>query len=389
MMTRERLIAGVVCLIFSATTSAQCVTALQTVKYDTLVTGSGNNLNTFTFPKFDPTLGTLTEVDINAQVTLSYSFQLENREINPVSNYRVRVVREHEISSDAIASPLTSQELKTYGIFSLAGADGSAGSGPDYITQGPMFVMDHKNIGYTLYNTADFMGAGTVNFDYSTNTYSIVFGSVNNSINGTALDTIAFSITYKFCTTWFLDVNISTFTAKRKDNSIIDLQWFTHNEKNDRHYELQKSVDGRNFTRLADFAATASATATGAYSYQYQVQPNDNGKLIFRVKQIEKDGTEQYSPLRIIDLKTNTGQQPRLFPNPANGPVTLVFNNQKRNDWDVEILTAGGQVLDHYLFKNALLARLNNHNELPKGLYFIRSVNRKTQEQFLQRLLVQ
>jgi hypothetical protein len=41
-----------------------------------------------------------------------------------------------------------------------------------------------------------------------------------------------------------------------------------------------------------------------------------------------------------------------------------------------------------YHFNNALVGRLNTNNELAKGLYMIRSVNRKTQEQFVDRLVI-
>ena len=390
MKTRERLLAGIVFAIISVQATAQCVTPLQFRTYDTVVTGSGNSANQITFPKFDPTLGTLTEVEINAKVTMSYSFQLENKEPIPIYNYRVRVVREHEISSSALSVPLTNVFQKTYGNFLLWGADGILGSGPDYMAQGPLYVMNQSNIAYTVYNTADYLGVGNVSFDYNTSTYSIVFGSVNNNIDGTAEDTINFSITYKYCTTWFLDVNITTFTAKKKDDATIDLQWTTNNENNERYYELQKSTDGRNFKGLAQFPAKADATATGTYSYRYPVQQNDYGKIIFRIKQVEKDGTTQYSEQRIVDLKRSNVLQPHLYPNPSTGgPVTLVLNSQKRYDWDVEILSAGGQLMQRYQLKNALLVRLNTRNELQKGLYFVKVTNKKSQEQFIQRLLIQ
>lgn len=183
---------------------SQCIDPLQSVTFDSTVTGAGNAYHSFTFPKFDASLGTLVEVVIRAEVTLRYRFELENRENITINNYRVRVVREDEISGTAIPVPITNSYQRTYGPYSLAASDGVPGSGSDYLAVGPVYAMNHQVIESTLHNTADYLGAGSVTMDYLASTYSIVFGSVNYNFNGTAEDTVRMTVVYKYCSSWFL-----------------------------------------------------------------------------------------------------------------------------------------------------------------------------------------
>jgi hypothetical protein len=295
-----------VILLITYCCQAQCVNQLNTLSYDTTVNALGNSLYTFSFPQFDPQLGTLTEVKINTKVTLVYNFSLENGELNTVNNYRVRVFRDDEISSTALLSPLTNSYQKQYGYYSLAGSDGIPNSGPDYTQQGPLYVMNQQNINYTLSNTADFFGSDKVMFDYTTSTYSAAQGSINNNLEGSAQDAVNFKITYTYCPQITLAADITSFTANKLNDAVIDIKWITQNEKNNRKYELQKSTDGKSFGRITQHSATSSQT--GSYSYSYKVEPADNNKtLLFRLKQIEAEGTSKYSLVHAVRLTNSSG----------------------------------------------------------------------------------
>lgn len=387
-MLRRTVILPVI-LLLAFKSQAQCDAAhTNTLSYDTTVNASGNSLYSFTFPQFDPTLGTLLDVKINTKVTLVYNFTLENGEINPVANYRVKVFRDDEISSSALRTPLINSYQKQYGYFSLAGTDGIPNSGPDFTQQGPLYVMNQQNINYTLSNTADFFGTGAVTFDYITSTYSAAQGSINNTFDGSAQDVVKFNITYTYCPQIILAADITSFKASKVNDAVIDIKWITQNEKNNRNYELQKSTDGKTFRGVAQFAATAAQT--GSYSYSYAVQPTDNNKtVLFRIKQVEESGTARFSAVNAIKLSSKTASQPIIYPNPAKGATNLLFSNSKRSNWEVSVYTVSGQLLKHYNFTNALTGKINTTQEFEKGIYMVKSLNKTTQEQFVQQLLIQ
>ena len=390
MLSRTVLLPVIFFVAYTFTSYGQCANQLNTLSYDTTVNDLGNALYSFTFPQFNPAVGTLIDVKIDTKVTLIYNFKLENGEINPVSNYRVKVFRDDEINSNALLDPLTNSYQKQYGFYSLAGTDGIPNSGPDYTQQGPLYVMNQKDINYTLSNTADFFGSGAVMFDYTTSTYSAALGSINNNLDGSAQDVVNFKIIYTYCPQIVLAADISSFTANKINDATIDIKWITQNEKSNRNYEIQKSTDGKSFGSIAQFAAAANSTQAGSYRYSYPVQPADNNKtILFRIKQIEPDGTAKYSVVDAVRLTAKTNGQPKIYPNPAKGATNLIFSNTKRSNWEVSVYAVSGLLLKRYNFNNALTGKINAGNDLEKGVYMVRSVNKTTLEEFVQQLIIQ
>jgi hypothetical protein len=379
-----------VILLIAYNSKAQCSSNTNSLSYDTTVDALGNSLYTFSFPRFNPTLGTLTEVDITTNITLIYNFKLENGELNPVTNYRVKVFRDDEINSTALLDPLLSSFQKQYGYYSLAGSDGIPNSGPDFTQQGPLYVMNQKSTTYTVYNTADFLGHDSLQFDYTTSTYSAAQGSINNNLEGSAQDAVNFTISYKYCPQVVLAADITSFTTNKINDATIDIKWITQNEKNNRNYEIQKSTDGRSFGRIAELAAKTGTPQTGAYSYSYPVQIADNNKiLLFRIKQTDANGSVQYSAVRAVKVNTAANEQLKLYPNPAKGATSLLFSNTKRGNWEVTIHSISGQLLQHYSFTNTLTGNINTGNELGKGIYMVRIINKTTQEKLVRQLIIQ
>jgi hypothetical protein len=368
---------------------AQCSNQLNTISYDTVVNGSGNATYTFSFPQFNPALGTLTQVDFNSKVTLIYSFQLENDDNITVNNYRSKISRDDEVSGTALQSPLTNSYQKTYGNYSLSASDGIPYSGTDYTAQGPLYVMNQVSTNNTVFNTADFMGNGLVGFDYNTATYSTVLGNTKYSYHGTAQDVVNFKITYTFCPSLVLASDITSFTVNKINNGVININWITQNEKPTCNYELQKSTDGRNYRSVAEFAAKTGASQTGSYSYSYQIQSADNNKtLLFRLKQVN-NGTARYSAVHAVKQTASANNQPVLYPNPVKGTANLFLSNTKRSNWEIEVYSLSGQLLKRYTFNNALIGKLNTGNEFQKGVYMLNCINKTSKERYIQRMIVE
>ncbi len=367
-----------------------CADPVKIISYDTTLHGAGNAGYSISFPKFNPTLGTLMEILIETKITLKYSFQLENREVIPISTYRVRVNREDELSGPSLAVPIFNSYTKQYGMYTLGATDGITGSGPDFMAAGPLFVMNRVTIANTYYNTADYLGIGNVNFDHLTTTYSSVLGSVNYNFNGTAEDTVEIKLSYLYCPTWFLQANLSSFNASTINNNRIQLEWTSLNEMEGGRYEIEMSRDGRNFKAVAEVKNHPDAVGNGYYQFTYGIQSADENKaLLFRIKQLEKNGSIRYSGVKVIDLRSKEEYGPKLVPNPASQMTQLLFSNRERGNWQVDIYNANGLRLQQYHFSNALSGRLDKIGSLPKGVYFIKAIENNSRKQIQQTLFKQ
>ena len=365
---------------------AQCDSSAQYLIYDSVLIGSSNDYYNFSFPKFDATIGTLVDVTFTTKVTLNFSFTLENKEPSTL-NYRVRLVRDHEISSPALMTPLTDTRSVTYGFFRLEGDNGIPGSGPDFVQRQNLQPLLNYTVNQSVYNTADFMGTDSVNIDYFSMASSYAMGSLNNTYTSTANDTLQLIMSYKYCPTSQLASDITNVIAYRKDKFSY-IKWNGVNESENRIYYVQRKVDGRDFVNI--HKVKADKKLEGRYEYSYKSE-QDKGKVQFRIVAVEKNGTSSVSRIRMVDYGNDLTNERtmKLFPNPTSSVAQLMFSNTTRGDYDVQLMTITGQLIKQYQFKNVLMAKINEQNELRKGTYMIRVINKSTGEQMSQRLVVQ
>lgn len=218
MKTSNRLLTCIItCIVSTAEIDAQCTSGVTPtlLTYDSTVTGVGSAPYVFTFPQFDASLGTLMNVRIQSVVTLYYTFSLENTEVSSrdVEHYLNRVDR---ITSSVLPSQINnSYTSDPFGPYTLAGNDGVTGTGPDYVyvSNAPILLNDTV-VNRVQYNTAAFLGTGTINFNYRTIPGSTTYGGVVGSpIPPSITDIIKFNISYQYCPTLVLTSN-STFSAK-------------------------------------------------------------------------------------------------------------------------------------------------------------------------------
>ncbi len=383
----ERFIVLGLCCWIPFSGKAQCETELRMLTYDSTFYGTGNGFYNFSFPKFDVSLGTLVGVEFQSVVTIKYGFTLENWESN-TTNYRVRLFRDDEFSSEFLQDPLLHSTTKNFGPYSLGPYDYNPGMGSDYKTVGPLIVMDKDTIVRTAFNTADYLGEGMVNMDYSTFTYSTTMGSVNNQKIESAIDTMQVRIIYLYCYTSLLPADFTGFNAIRKQDQVL-LNWEVENDEAGRRYEVQYSTDGRNYQTFRNMPSRPGNNQTGRYTTDYTLQPQDAGKLVFRIRQTDADGLVKYSQIRVVDLGKNPFNRLKVYPNPATDKVSILFSNHIRGIWQVDITTMDGRVIDRFSFNQKLLANIPLTEKYRKGMYLVRARNKETGESFTERLVVQ
>lgn len=373
-------------LIFDNHTYAQCTLNQppQSISYDTTVAGTGNDQFVFTFPQFDPTLGTLTSVKFETSVTLLYSFQLENNNFSSAEQ-RVRITRTDEITYPWDQIDRTNN--KNLGPYHLAGSDGTPGSGPDYVEDGPLYAFQNLLNTYNITdNVVPFLGNGTVEVDYNTESFANAIGNLNSTLTGQAQDMITFKITYFYCSTTFLAVDIMQFAATRLTNGDVQLSWLTPNDYSGKKYEIEKSSDGRSFTTL-QLIVTGNTPSTGKQAV-YHPGKEDKNRIFFRVRQFEADGTFRYSSIRdFIIISDETGM--KVYPTLATNAVNISFPSSAKGDYKVSIISTTGQLMQQSEFSKTNLFRVSFNRKLPTGMYLVTVYNKKTMETKESKIVVQ
>ncbi len=108
--------------------------------------------------------------------------------------------------------------------------------------------------------------------------------------------------------------------------SKITLQWTAENDTSIDRYEVERSSDGANFTKIGSVAARQ---LTGQQAYTYNDADASASLYYYRLRIVDIPGTFQYSP--VILLKRN--QQPqairiKVSPNPIQQWFTVSFDSK-------------------------------------------------------------
>jgi hypothetical protein len=165
-------------------------------------------------------------------------------------------------------------------------------------------------------------------------------------------------------------VELVQFTAKQLSSNDVVLDWETASELNNYGFEIESSLDGRNWEVL-DFLRGKGTTAE-LQSYQYidqQIKPGLN--YYYRLKQIDFDGIFEYSDILNVRIEA---QQPVLGvrPNPSVGFIELQFNNAQKEKSELRLLDSRGKLIWRKKFEEGETDSFKEDFELlHTGLYYI------------------
>jgi hypothetical protein len=364
---------------------AQCSASLKNVSYSTVLNGTGNNSWGFLFPQFDPSQGTLIAVSIKANISLGYSFSLENNSASSVT-YNVSVKRRDSISSSDLSSPLNNITSQNYGSFNLNASDGVSGSGSDHASHVKTMLLNNFLINDSVTsNVVPFIGTSYAVFNYNPATITTVTGSSSYSFTSFANDTMHFSLTYYYCNTVLLSTTITDLTASKQNDKTIKLSWTTQNELANRIYVIQKSDDGINFNET-DSIRSIIENISSDYSDNYFISPSDRNTIYFRLKIIDENGDVNYSEIRMVHLDENDPGI-YLYPNPSNSFININFNGIPGN-WQTDVFADNGQLIQRNYFANANSAHINFISKPASGVYFIHAVNKESQKNYVASFLI-
>jgi hypothetical protein len=121
-----------------------------------------------------------------------------------------------------------------------------------------------------------------------------------------------------------LPVELLSFTAKKETNERVALHWRTALEINSKHFEVEKSKNGY------DFSVWKIVTAKGSSFQEETYVSIDNnpffGDNYYRLKQVDFDGNFTYSKIISINFE-EANSRLLLFPNPAQNRVAVSGQN--------------------------------------------------------------
>ena len=157
---------------------------------------------------------------------------------------------------------------------------------------------------------------------------------------------------------FILPIEITSFKATWQ-NKMPFLQWTALNTQNTQAFNVQRSVDGINFSTIAQVNANAGA------SYNYQDPNAPNNTVYYRLQHIGKDGQTFYSTT--VQL-TGSSKQYVVFPNPAKEAVQVAIPSG--NPVQLYVYSEAGKLIYHNI--NYTTTTLIATSAWSKGNYVLR-----------------
>jgi hypothetical protein len=223
-------------------------------------------------------------------------------------------------------------------------------------------------------------GGTTVNNFYTVTELS---GSFTTPASGT--ENLQIEVTYNgysfninwiafddMCLYYIIPVELTSFTAKANAKE-VELSWITATETNNQGFEVQRS-NGGEFETIAFVNGNGTTTETHAYSYTDK--DVNAGSYNYRLKQVDFDGTFEYSNVVQVDVSAPTVfALEQNYPNPFNPSTTINFSLPVDSKVSLKVFDILGQEVASLLNGNFVAGShaVNfNASSLNSGVYMYR-----------------
>jgi|GEM_PF-1552241 len=156
-----------------------------------------------------------------------------------------------------------------------------------------------------------------------------------------------------------LPVELSDFRGSLYENSSVLLEWTTRSEKNNSHFEIERSLDGKVFRSIGRVEGQGEGDEVQHYSF---IDRNPVAGLnYYRLKQVDK-GEAGFDLSNVISVRVEGSLD--VYPNPTSDRVKIKsLDENKSYDWTV-ISISGNRVRTGHGSEISL-------ENLPAGVYMI------------------
>ncbi|MGI4874675.1 MAG: IPT/TIG domain-containing protein, partial [Janthinobacterium lividum] len=163
-----------------------------------------------------------------------------------------------------------------------------------------------------------------------------------------------------------LPVELLTFTA-RKQGAAVQLDWRTASEKDADRFEVERSPDGLAFASIGTVAAKGTSLTPTDYAFADTRYPSTSRQFYYRLRQVDRDGTAAYSPVRVVTLDDQARLS--LYPNPAHSALAVLGAAPGTK---LDVLDAVGRVVATATTDADGTAQLTLPTGLAAGVYVVR-----------------
>ena len=171
-----------------------------------------------------------------------------------------------------------------------------------------------------------------------------------------------------------LPVEYAAFNVSNNADQWAQLNWSTASELNAKEFSIERSTNGHAFTPVAMVAASGTKSTVSNYEHHDDIRELEAGNVYYRLKQVDFDGSYEYSDVRMIVKSSEERHGVVLMPNPATSEVTLLVEHTTQEVQEIILFDARGKRMKSYQAESDISGSLElsiNLEDLPSGMYYL------------------
>ena len=160
-------------------------------------------------------------------------------------------------------------------------------------------------------------------------------------------------------------VKFTNYNLKLANEKQIINSWTTVTEVNTSHFNIQRSINGKNFESTGKLDAKGFGAS---YSFIYYLSNNLNSTIYYRLEVVDFNGTKTYSDIKSIRI--NNTQTISVFPNPAKNNFSITHKTALKNA-TINIVNEEGKICLTKNIEQGANTTFINTSTLLTGNYFV------------------
>jgi hypothetical protein len=149
------------------------------------------------------------------------------------------------------------------------------------------------------------------------------------------------------------------------------LTWATAQEQTNARFDIERSLDGQEFTVIGQRLGSGSTTQRQAYDFRDKGIGATPGTVYYRLRQVDTDNKVMLSEVKPVTFIIQPAALLTLYPNPATDYAILDLSGLPQAAYTIEIHGADGRLLTRFEAAGGTPLRLAT-TTYPIGTYMIR-----------------
>jgi hypothetical protein len=168
-----------------------------------------------------------------------------------------------------------------------------------------------------------------------------------------------------------LPVSLTDFRAFRIAKEIVNLDWETATEQNNKGFEMERRTDNEPSFTFKKFVSSLALNGNSQDVLRYHSIDSNawHGVSYYRLKQVDLDNNFRYSMIRAVSGMDDTQVTVKIYPNPNRGQFSIQVDGWITGTSAVMIINQSGQ-----LVKQLIISDQQNNitvSGMSAGLYTI------------------